>query len=94
MKIKVIEVKEMQSKDSKQKFMVYKTVDKTGKKMDLKFRKDVDVKQITGPCTLIIEDPENVNVDTSKQFPVCWVRGFDSIEETQHATNAGYFFEV
>lgn len=94
MKIKIIEVKEMQSATTKQKFMTYKTVDKNGRKMDLKFRKEVNTKDITGPCTLVIEDAENVNVDTTKQYPCVWVRGFDSIEETERKSNVGDFFDV
>lgn len=91
-KIKVVEVKEMTTKEGR-KFKVYKTVDKTGKKMDLKFRQSVTPLP-TEPCILLINDPKNVNVDTTKQYPCVWVRGLDGIEELEHKSNVSEFFEV
>lgn len=91
-KIKIIEVKEMTTKEGR-KFKVYKTVDKNGKKMDLKFRQSVTPLP-TEPCVLLINDSKNVNVDTTIQYPCVWVHALDGIEELEKKCNISEFFEV
>ena len=53
-------------------FKAYKVVDKDGKFMDCKFRKDC--KNIpTEPCIIVV-DEEMANVDNTSRYPVLWVK--------------------
>lgn len=91
-RIRVVKVKEMKNKDG-HGFLTYKTVDKNGKLMDLKFRREVK-NAPEEPCTLLIESPEDFNVDTTKQWPCVWVRKLAGVEATEHKSNASEFFEL
>lgn len=69
-RIKVIEVKEVKLQ-SGVKFNAFNAVDKTGKKITLKFRRTCnDIP--TEPCCIIVND-EDFNIDTSRQYPCIWV---------------------
>lgn len=87
--IKIVQVKEITTKDNR-KFNAYKTVDKRGKLMDVKFVqgcRNVPVK----PCTILV-DPDQCNVDTTRQYPCLWVKNVEEIKETVHKTNFDEYF--
>ena len=83
-KIRVIEVKEITTKTGN-KFNAYKTVDKRGKKLDLRFTKEVTLLP-KKPCTIIVDD-EKCNVSTNREYPVLWVQEVKRIEESQRKSN-------
>ena len=81
-KIEII-VEEKKTSEGK-KFNTYKTFTKNGRKIDVKFRKEV--KNLpTENCFATIE-VDSMNVDKSKRFPVLWVSevvGYDSVDEVR-----------
>lgn len=83
-KIRVIEVKEVTTKNGN-KFNAYKTVDKRGKKLDLRFTKEVTLLP-KKPCTIIVDD-DKCNVSTNREYPVLWVQEVKRIEESQRKSN-------
>ena len=89
MKIKVIEVKEIKTNDGKQ-FMAYKTVGKGGRKMDLRFVKGCQ-NIPTEPCYIEVED-DDANVDTTRQYPIVWVKQVKSILPFERKSNLSDFF--
>lgn len=89
-KIKVIEVNDITSKDGK-KFKAYKTVGKGGRKMDLRFVNGCQ-NIPTEPCFINVQN-ENANVDTSRQFPIVWVKEVESIEPFKRESNIAEYFE-
>lgn len=89
-RIKVIEVKEVTSGDGK-KFTAYKTVGKGGRKMDLRFVRGC-TNIPTAPCTILVE-PENANVDTTRQYPIVWVKDIVRTEEFKRESNIAEYFD-
>lgn len=87
--IKIIEVKEITTKTG-QKFNAYKTVDKRGKKMDVRFTRDV-TNPPTAPCTLIVEDTK-CNVATNRQYPILWIQAIKGIAEATYRSNVSDYF--
>ena len=89
-RIKVIEVKEVVANNGK-KFNAYKTVGKGNRKMDLRF-----VQGCTNipdhPCNILVLD-EDANVDTTRQYPIVWVKNIQSIEEFTRKSNIAEYFE-
>lgn len=83
-KIRVIEVKEVTTKNGN-KFNAYKTVDKRGKKLDLRFTKEVTLLPKM-PCTIIVDD-DKCNVSTNREYPILWVQEVKRIEESQRKSN-------
>jgi len=91
--IRIIEVKELQSKTDGRKFTVYKTVDKNQRKMDVKFTRDcknIPVK----PCTIVVNDAD-CNVDASRQWPCLWVKNVVKIiDNAVKENNVMLFLDV
>ena len=63
-KFKIIEVKEITTKDGK-KFKAYKTIGKGGRKLDVRFVMSCS-NVPTEPCTIVC-DEDDCNVDTTRQ---------------------------
>lgn len=80
LKIKIIEVKDVTLEDGK-KFKAYKTVDKKGKKMDVRFTRDVH-NLPTEACTIVVS-PDKCNVATNRVYPILWVQEIIRIEGTE-----------
>lgn len=74
-----VRVTERTTKDGR-KFPTYCTFSKNGRKTDLKFRKDV-VNVPTKDCYIVC-NVSDVNVNTSGEYPVCWVSAIISIEDS------------
>lgn len=90
-KIKVIEVTEITPK-SGSKFTAFKTVDKNGKKMDLKFTRDS--RNIPSePCEIIVDDTQ-ANVDKNRQYPCLWVKDVLEIRPLPRKSNMADFFDT
>jgi hypothetical protein len=88
-KFKIIEVKEITAKNGN-KFTAYKTVGKGGKKLDVRFTKAC--KNVpTSTCTIVVKK-ENANVDTSRIYPILWVKNVERIEENERRNNIDEFF--
>lgn len=89
--VKIIEVKEV-TPPTGQKFKAFTTVDKNGRKMDVKFTRDC--RNIpTEPCEIIVDDRQ-ANVDTNRQYPCLWVKDVVEIKPLQHKSNMADFFDT
>ena len=71
-RLKVIAT-EKQTKDGKKKFFTYKTFSKNGRATELKFRQEVE--NVPKESCYITVATDDVNLNTSGEYPVCWVRG-------------------
>ena len=89
-KIKIIEVKEI-NYDGK-KFLAYKTVAKNGKKMVVRFTQECSIKPKEA-CYVICDDM-NCNVDTSRQYPVLWIKDVIRTEPFVRQTNVYDFIST
>lgn len=74
--LKVV-VKDRETRDGR-KFKSYSTFTKEGRRVDLKFTKDV-VNPPQSNCTIYVA-AENMNLNLSKEFPVVWVEKIESVE--------------
>lgn len=89
-KFKIIEVKEITTKDGK-KFDAYKTIGKGGRKMDVRFVRTA--KNLpTQPCVIVVNE-EDANVDTTRQYPILWIKDVIRIEDFERKNNVGDFFD-
>ena len=87
---KIVEVKEITTKDGK-KFNAYKTLANGGRKMDVRFQRTC--KNVpTEPCVIVVKD-ENCNVDTTRQYPILWVKDVERIEEFVRKNNVSEYFD-
>lgn len=87
---KIIEVKEITTKDSN-KFLAYKTIGKGGRKMDVRFVRNCH-NVPTEPCVVVVSD-ENANVDTTRQYPILWIKDVEEIKPFTRANNVGEYFD-
>ena len=76
-KFKIAKVNEIKAHNGST-FNAYKTVDKNGRFMDLKFQKQCH-NVPDSPCWIYVTD-ENFNIDSNRQFPVMWVKDVEKIE--------------
>ena len=90
-KFKIIEVNEITTKDGK-KFKAYKTIGKGGRKMDVRFVRDCN-NVPTEPCVVVVND-ENCNVDTTRQYPILWIKNVERIEGFEHKNNTSDYFDA
>ena len=89
--VKIIDVKEV-TPPTGQKFKAYKTVDKNGKKMDVKFTRECR-NVPTEPCEIIVDDRQ-ANVDTNRQYPCLWVKDVVEIKPLPRKSNMADFFDI
>ena len=89
-KVKIIEAKEITTQEGR-KFLAFKTVDKAGKKMDVRFTKEC--RNVPRETCCIIVDDSNANVDTARQFPCLWVKDVERIEPLERKSNMANFFD-
>ena len=90
-KFKIIEVNEITIKDGK-KFKAYKTIGKGGRKMDVRFVRDCN-NVPTEPCVVVVNE-ENCNVDTTRQYPILWIKSVERIEGFERKNNTSDYFDV
>ena len=89
-KFKIIEVNEITTKDGK-KFNAYKTLANGGRKMDVRFVRNC--KNIpTEPCVIVCEE-DKCNVDTTRQYPILWIKDVVRIEEFERKNNVSEYFD-
>ncbi len=62
---------------SKTSFYAYKTFLKNGKKMDLKFTKEV--KNAPTEDCMISVNADNMNIDRNRKYPLVWVKKIEEI---------------
>lgn len=63
------------------KFKTYKTFSKNGRATELKFRKEV-TNLPTKNCYIIVND-DDINLNTSGEYPVCWVKAIQGVEDLE-----------
>ena len=90
-KFKIIEVNEITTKDGK-KFKAYKTIGKGGRKMDVRFVRDCN-NVPTEPCVVVVNE-ENCNVDTTRQYPILWIKSVERIEGFERKNNTSAYFDA
>lgn len=90
-KFKIIEVKEITTRDGK-KFKAYKTIGKGGRKMDVRFVRDCN-NVPTEPCVVVVNE-ENCNVDTTRQYPILWIKSVERIEDFERKNNTSDYFDA
>lgn len=76
-KLKVV-VQDKETVDGR-KFKTFKTFSKNGRATELKFRKEVT--NIPTKNCYIVVNVDDVNISTSGEYPVCWVKAIQSIED-------------
>ena len=76
-KFKIVKIEEIQTKEGR-RFNTYKTVDKRGNFMDVKFVKTCQ-NVPTERCVIVV-DENDWNVDDQRQYPVLWIAQVDAIE--------------
>lgn len=64
-------------------FNVYKTFSKNGRATELKFRKEV-TNLPTKSCYIVV-NAEDINLNTSGEYPVCWVKAIQEILDIETA---------
>lgn len=89
--IKIIEVKEITTKEGR-KFPAFKTVAKNGKKLDVRFTKECRGVP-TETCILRVQD-ENTNVDTTRQYPIVWIKKIEETLPITRKSNASEYFDT
>lgn len=75
----VLFAEEKQAKETGNKFIAYKTVNKQGRFMTVKFRKEVKNAPEKPGTYWVKTSAENVSVDTNRQYPVLWVHSIDEV---------------
>ena len=90
-KFKIIEVNDITTKDGK-KFKAYKTIGKGGRKMDVRFVRDC-INVPTEPCVVVVNE-ENCNVDTTRQYPILWIKSVERIDGFQRKNNMSDYFDA
>ena len=91
-KFKIIEVKEISTANGN-KFTAFKTVGKGGRKMDVRFRKEIGPDKLPKePCFIEVED-ENCNIDTTRQYPILWIKAIENIIPFERTNKVDEFFE-
>ena len=76
-KFKIVKIEEIQTKEGR-RFNTYKTVDKRGNFMDVKFRKDC--KNVPTERCVIAVNEDDWNVDDQRQYPVLWIKQVQAVE--------------
>lgn len=89
-KFKIIEVSEITTKDGK-KFNAYKTLANGGRKMDVRFVRNCN-NIPTEPCVIVC-DEYNCNVDTTRQYPILWIKDVIRIEAFERKNNVSEYFD-
>lgn len=80
-KLKVTVI-ERTTKDGR-KFNAYRTYSKNGRATDLKFRKEV-TNLPTKNCYIVVNE-DDINLNTTGEYPVCWVKAIQAIEDFETA---------
>ena len=76
-------VEEHDTKDGRQ-FTSYKCLEKSGKKRDLKFTREVKVLP-TEDCFIVVAK-NNINRDSLRQYPCYWVKQIEEIVPLEKVT--------
>lgn len=93
MKTFEIKVIERENHETKEKFLSYQALTKNGRWMDLKFTKEVDVKERpTHNCKISVEN-ENISVERIRKYPVCWVSKISAVVEFDKVQDVSDYFE-
>ena len=87
-----IYVKEGEKKADGKKFNYYKTTDKQGKLVDVRFTKEC--RNIPTKTSMIVVKAENINLDIKREYPCYWVKAIEEIREVEYKQNDLPFEEV
>ena len=84
-KIKVF-VSTRENHETHEKFNVYKALTKQGK-IDLKFRKEVEVEKLPQHTCYLFADVNDINVNQKFEYPVMWISKIHHLEEIEFNQN-------
>ena len=82
-KIKIV-VTEKTTTDGRKKFNTYHTYSKNDRRTEVKFTKDV--KELPSKTCYAVINIEDMNLNTSGEFPILWVKGVVSYEDLAAAS--------
>lgn len=88
-KFKIIEINDISTPDGK-KFKGYKTIANGGRKMDVRFVRDCKIVPVE-PCVIVC-DENDCNVDTTRRYPILWVKNVLRLEPFERKNNLNDFF--
>lgn len=88
-KFKIIEINDITTTDGK-KFKAYKTLANGGRKMDVRFVREC--KNVPTENCVIVCDENDCNVDTTRRYPILWVKNVLRIEPFERKNNLNDFF--
>ena len=88
-----VKVIERENKETHEKFNVFQALTKNGRWMDLKFTKEVEENsRPKHSCKICVAD-ENISVDRTLKYPVCWVSKIEEIKEFDKHQDVSEYFE-
>ena len=88
-----IRVREMENKETHEKFNVYQALTKKGKWVDLRFTKDVpEEKRPLHNCIMVV-DREKISVDKMRKFPMVWVSEIHGLKEFDRTVSVADYFD-
>lgn len=87
-----VSVKELEKKETKEKFLVYKGLTKKGW-YDLKFTKDVKEELRPTKYSYIYVDKSAVNINRTQRFPVIWISAIEKFEEVEFTRKTEDYFD-
>ena len=87
---KIIEVSEITTKDGK-KFNAYKTLANGGRKMDVRFVRNC--KNVPSEPCVIVCNEDDCNVDTTRQYPILWIKEVLEIKPFERKNNVSEYFD-
>lgn len=86
---KIARVEEIEHEGKK--FTTYKAIAKGGRLMDVRFTRDCKNKP-TEKCEILVK-PENANVDTTRQYPILWIKDVEEIRPLERKNNTDEYFD-
>lgn len=88
-KFKIIEINDISTPDGK-KFKAYKTIANGGRKMDVRFVRDCKITP-EEPCVIVCDETD-CNVDTTRRYPILWVKNVLRLEPFERKNNLNDYF--
>lgn len=89
-RIRITKVEEITAKNGN-KFTAYKAVQKNGKLIDVRFRREVGKDAPDHPCIVVVQ-PGMYNIDRNRQYPCVWIKEIVDTEEFEPVTSADDIF--
>ena len=83
METKKLKIVVTERKHEGRSFNVFHTFSKNGRRTEVKFRKEV--KNLPDKTCYVVVNVDDMNLNTSGEFPICWIKAIQSIEDLEVA---------